>query len=427
MLIILTLPYIALVWFLVRKEILKPALWVKLSPLVWFGGLFFALFVPMKFSAPAGDVRVLSAVIPIVPRVAGRVVELPVKANTPLEKGDVLFRIDPRPFQYQVDKLEASLAAANLNVARLAEQLKEAESATRQAEANLASSETDFDLQARESHEAAVAKIKEVESNLTLANANLKRAEELAASEVIAKTQLEDSRRQVEVLNSALESARAAERQASNNMAASEDRLGTVREQLEQARGREREARLAYEASLDGQDPQVRQVAADLANARWQLSETVVVAPDDGYVTNVALRPGATVASIPLSPSMAFVTREKELAMFVKQTHARYIEPGMDVTVTMDLYPGRAFSATVARIVQGTSQGQVQISGTMTSSTPQRRAPFVVMLQPGEELAALWLPPGSGGAAAVYTGRGKPTYPIRKVLMTVHTWFNFLR
>ena len=78
-------------------------------------------------------------------------VDVPVEANAPLKKGDVLFRIDPHPFQIEVDRLRASLAAKNSKFAQLAEQLAAAEAATRQARANLLVSESTFDRQLRES------------------------------------------------------------------------------------------------------------------------------------------------------------------------------------------------------------------------------------------------------------------------------------
>ena len=55
------------------------------------------------------DVRVYQRVVQIVPRVTGRVIEVPITENAPVAKGDVLFQIDPEPFQYEVDRLTADL------------------------------------------------------------------------------------------------------------------------------------------------------------------------------------------------------------------------------------------------------------------------------------------------------------------------------
>jgi multidrug resistance efflux pump len=56
---------------------------------------------------------------PIVPVVRGEVIEVPVQANVPLKKGDVLFRIDPRHYQYVVEQKRAALAEAEQNVHQL--------------------------------------------------------------------------------------------------------------------------------------------------------------------------------------------------------------------------------------------------------------------------------------------------------------------
>ncbi len=63
---------------------------------------------------------------PIIPDVKGRVIEVPVLPNKQLKQGDVLFRIDPAPFQYEVDRLEAMLADAMTRDAQLEERLRAA-------------------------------------------------------------------------------------------------------------------------------------------------------------------------------------------------------------------------------------------------------------------------------------------------------------
>jgi multidrug resistance efflux pump len=61
------------------------------------------------------------------------VVEVPVEPNTPLKKGDVLFRIDPSPYQYIVDQKKAALAEAEQNAEELKASLDEASAATERA------------------------------------------------------------------------------------------------------------------------------------------------------------------------------------------------------------------------------------------------------------------------------------------------------
>src|SRR5882672_1513810 len=69
-----------------------------------------ALILVLNIVAPSShDVRVINYVVPVVPRVTGRVTEVPVEPNRPIKKGDVLFKIDPVPFQIAVKGNEANL------------------------------------------------------------------------------------------------------------------------------------------------------------------------------------------------------------------------------------------------------------------------------------------------------------------------------
>src|SRR6187399_965719 len=68
------------------------------------------------FAPTSTDVRVVKYVVPIVSQVRGRVIEVPVENNRPVKKGDVLFRIDPVPYQSEVKALEAQLASNEAKV-----------------------------------------------------------------------------------------------------------------------------------------------------------------------------------------------------------------------------------------------------------------------------------------------------------------------
>jgi multidrug resistance efflux pump len=107
----LTLCYSALVWLVFIKLKLLP--WNGKSQAAVAGiGItaIFSLVVSMSLFQPySEDVRVYQRVVQIVPRVTGRVIEVPLVANAPVAEGDVLFRIDPEPFQYEVDRLTADL------------------------------------------------------------------------------------------------------------------------------------------------------------------------------------------------------------------------------------------------------------------------------------------------------------------------------
>ncbi len=76
------------------------------------------LFIPMGWGAPQGSALVARNAVSIVPNVAGEVIDVPVEGNTALKTGDVLFRIDPVPYEAQVKAIEAQL---KLSATRLAQ------------------------------------------------------------------------------------------------------------------------------------------------------------------------------------------------------------------------------------------------------------------------------------------------------------------
>jgi len=76
------------------------------------------LLLIMNYNHPfTKNARIYFAVTPVLPTVRGRVIEVPVKENAPLKEGDVLFRIDPKPYEYVVEQKKASLAEAEQSAA----------------------------------------------------------------------------------------------------------------------------------------------------------------------------------------------------------------------------------------------------------------------------------------------------------------------
>ncbi|MGA3800490.1 Inner membrane protein YiaV [Pseudomonas fluorescens] len=84
-----------------------------------------ALIFTMNYNHPYSEVaRSYFVSVPVIPVVSGQVIDVPVKTNQPLEKGDVLFRIDPAPFEYRLKSLKAQLIAAQADRARITELIK---------------------------------------------------------------------------------------------------------------------------------------------------------------------------------------------------------------------------------------------------------------------------------------------------------------
>ncbi|HEY9455024.1 MAG TPA: HlyD family efflux transporter periplasmic adaptor subunit [Bradyrhizobium sp.] len=110
--------YLVLLFALVKLGAIRFNLFWKVSPFIVLLLLNLGLFIPMGWGAPQGPVLVVRNAVSIVPSVAGEVVDVPVEANRPLRAGEVLFRIDPVPYEAQVNAIEAQL---KLSATRLAQ------------------------------------------------------------------------------------------------------------------------------------------------------------------------------------------------------------------------------------------------------------------------------------------------------------------
>ena len=130
---------------------------------------------------------------------------------------------------------------------------------------------------------------------------------------------------------------------------------------------------------------------------------------------------------------MAFVVTTRNLLVGIPQIYMRHIEPGQPVEITMKLFPGKIFTGTVQGLAMMTPQGQLPPSGQIplapTGQDPP--APFGVVVIPSEETLAYIedhgrLPGGSIGTAAIYTESAQFSQVIRKVIIRLEMWLNFV-
>lgn len=376
-------------------------------------------------------VREYFVTTPVVPNVEGQVIEVPVQANQQLKEGDVLFQIDPKPYQYEVDRLEAMLADASSNVAQLEQQLHAAEAASNQARSDVLASESEFDRQARQALEQARAGVAQTKAQHELAREQFERYAELVKRGTVARVDYDRAKRNFESVQAQLKQAQAAERQAAEKVSGGGDRLQSSREQLNRAEAKENEIRLAYEAESGGMNPQVRQIAAQLERARWNLEQTTVRAPTDGIVTQLILRPGMRAVTLPLRPMMTFIhttgPNDRVLVGAFWQNSLQRLKVGDEVEVIYKAIPGKVFKGHVERILPVLAQGQLQTGGTLGSveSVPTPgRVPVIIKLE--DDLSAYQLPAGVIGAAAIYTEHVHHVAIMRKILLRMVSWQNYI-
>jgi len=278
------------------------------------------------FAPTTADGRVFQYVIPIVPNVKGQVVEVPIEGSAVVNKGDVLFKIDPTPYQFAVDQLAASI-----------------------------------------DHAKAQQRLAEIE---------VQRATGLVRAAAGAQSQLDQ-----------------------------------------------------WNAQLAGAQASIASLQAQLGNAQWQLDETVVRAPYDGFVFNLQLRPGNFVTSMPMASPMSFVSTEiRPVLTSFSQSAIRYISVGDEVEMVFRSKPGKVYPGKVTRIARGSGTAQLSASSQLPVLTGEsENSRWAVLVNFNDPEAADELPQSAGATIiAVYTQKGKPVHIISKVVMRMNAWMGYL-
>jgi multidrug resistance efflux pump len=172
-------------------------------------------------------------------------------------------------------------------------------------------------------------------------------------------------------------------------------------------------------------------LSAQLRSAKLDLADTVVRAPTAGFVTQDFLRPGMRVVSAPLRPVMVFVHREEVYyTAFFRQNSLLRLEPGFEAEVALDGIPGEVFEAEVVTVIPAMREGQLQPSGELIGFNgtlpPGRVAVVLRVTDPDYAPYAEKMPLGSYGQAAVYSDHAHHVALIRKILLRMSAWTNYL-
>ena len=306
---------------LVKKNARNVSIFVGVG-VVLIGAIVFAW---LTVAPTTKDGRVFQYVVPIVTDVSGQVIEVPAEPVEPMQKGDVLFRIDPVPFQAAVDRIVASIDQAKAQQ-RLAEI--------------------------------------EVERNRGLVG-----------------------------------------------------RTAGAQRDLDR-----------WTAELDGAKAASRSLEAQLINAEWELDQTTVRAPGDGYIVNLQVRPGVAVRTFAGTPSATFISDEsKEVIASFSQSSSRRVSVGDAAEMVFAVFPGEVFSGTVTHVIRATGTAQMSVSGNipvLSGAPAAGRYAVRISIDDPEMLARL--PQGAGCSVAVFTDAGRPFHVISKVVMRINAWLGYL-
>ena len=369
MVIILCLYVIAL-WVIFSKFKLVRWGWLSGTISVFIGAFILATFLALfNYLTPSGKVTVTGRVVEVTPNVTGQIVAIPVKPNVPMKAGDVLFQIDPAPFQYKVTQLQASLAGAKQQTKIL-----------------------------KSNYEQATANVEGLTAQVAYNKKRLADIETLAADMANTEFQAQDKQVQYE----------------------------TVSAQLVAAKAAQQSAKLALDSEIGGVNTTVAQIQAQLENATWELAQTSIRAPADGYVTVVALTVGDR--ALQARSAMSFIV-EKEITLvgMFSQNGFQTIKEGAPVDIVFDNVPGRIYHAKITAIPKGIGQGQIAVSGTLARTTALGgTSAFPAEISVPDEMSRDSLRLGMSGNATAFAEKAGVIGLLASILVWVSAYTAYL-
>jgi multidrug resistance efflux pump len=319
------------------------------------------------------DTYLQTFVVQVAPQVAGRVTRVAVADNASVAQGSLLFEIDPRPYQYEVDRLRAALAQAQEQVHTL-----------------------------EENRATAADAVEDLTAQQKLAQQRFDELSKLGQSGNTTRFSLED-------VTSRLDQALDGLREAQSTLRIAEVRLKSV---------------------VDGEHALIYSANAALDAAELQLAETKVLAPLDGIVTNLQLAVGAYAQTG--APVMTLIDTSgwRMVANFPQNALSR-IMPGQTAELSLDMYPGQVFAGAVESVTWGVSAGQGLPSGELPAiaapqnwMTPTQRFPVRLRFDDWPQDQPLRV--GATGIVTVYTGGGPLMAGLARFWMRLRSLLAYL-
>lgn len=311
--LLILITYFSLCWVIFRIFNISINTWsittVVLGAIIILGTM---LSIVSYYHPASVTARSYFITTPIIPNVKGTVIEVNVEANKDLKKGDILFKIDPIPFQAKVDQLSSELRFAK---------------------------------------------------------------KRLAQSKKLAKVA----------------------------------------------------AGSKYDVEKYEKD--VATISSQLADAKFDLESTVVKAPTDGFVTHLRLKPGMMATTLPFAPLMTFVHKNKRsyFGGFTQQP-MQNIKVGNEAEIFFPGIPGRVFKAKVINVMDAIAEGQLSPSATMVSVNPRIQEGLVpVEIEIIDDMSGFYLPMGSAATIAIYSEDFHHISIVRKILIRMMSWKNYVR
>jgi membrane fusion protein, multidrug efflux system len=316
------------------------------------------------------DASVRANFIEIAPEVSGRLVELPVKDNAFVKKGDLLFFIDPRPYEYALQQALSDQEALEQQIIDAKRRIAAQNSAAEAALAGVHSSRTgvktagsSIDV-AKATVSRAQASVAAAEAQLKLATNNLHRIEPLLQKQYVTVEQIDQANTAVRVAQGNFDEAQAALEQSQAQLTQS-----ILRQQEADSAAAESQAKLGQAIhTIDTVDTLASErpgKAARVDSARLDLERCRVVAPFNAYVTNMNISVGAYAR--PGTPLFTLIdTRTWYVVANYRESKVKNIGIGSHVDVYLMGHPDRRFNG----VVESIGYGVFPEDGSVTAGLP---------------------------------------------------------
>ncbi len=375
--LVLCFGYAVLVWlvFFHFKWLKFSITWGVVS--AFFGlHLLIIFMIGLRFATPySTEAKMVQHTIQLTPRLSEPtlVTDVLVEQNMRVKKGTPLFQFDRRPYEYKVRQLEAQLAKAKQDVL-------------------------------------------------------IDEADVVVAGHKVAKLkdQLVYDKYQSK-LSAGLAKRGAGPQEDAEKWAA---QVAAAEAGILEAEADEKRARLRFTSEIGGVNTTVAAIQAELDQARYYLDNTLMVAPEDGYIMNLQVRPGMVAGEVRFGAIASFVCdADRYLLAQYFQENLKFVKPEQPVEVALDLYPGQIWPGTVEAIWQGSGYGQMLPSGRLPAfgyvptDVPQGQFAVIIRLDDPDQSK---FPIGTQGRAAIYTNPKSGFAWMRKIGIRAYTWFNWI-
>ncbi|GIU40183.1 multidrug resistance protein A [Shewanella sairae] len=288
---------------------------------VWVGLLN---YTPMDLS---GGSLVQSPHIQLRPansQIRGKVDNIYVQPNQKVEAGQLIYDLDAEPYQIALNKALVAQQTAKVALSLASEDVK----------------------LALKQHEVSIADVSITNNQLDAAS------KDLAWKQKTLARYIEQNR----VVPDTITKSQLDEQQTAVDLAQAQ--VKTYSTQIEKAQMAEHTALLNIEKSrlaVESRQSDLNSEHENVAQAQWNLDNTKIYAPTDGYVTNFIMREGQYVG---VAPRMQMYTNEKYVLMRVNHQAIRNVKVGQQAEFASAVYPGKVFSAEVEGIVEATGESQ---------------------------------------------------------------------